>query len=147
MKQRMNLLLAACVLVLAVVCFLSVNRPLVFERQRAERERVVMERLSLIQQAQESYCRRNGHYAEVFDTLILSGLLADSLQYVPYSDGERFSLRVTVETTQSGRALPLMECGAYYHQYLSGLDEKSVARLMEEAEQAGNYPGVKVGGF
>ena len=36
-KQKYNYLLIGCVLVLAVICFLSVSGPLAFERERAER--------------------------------------------------------------------------------------------------------------
>ena len=147
MKHRLNYLLVVCVLVLAVACFLSVSSPLTFERQRAEREKVVMERLHIIGQAQETYCRQHGHYAESLDTLVRNGLLADSLLFVPYSDHERFSLRTTVEITPSGRSLPQMECGAHYRQYLHGLDEAAIGSLTEKAEQTGDYPGVKVGGF
>lgn len=146
-KQKYNYLLIGCVLVLAVICFLSVNGPLAFERERAEREKVVEERLLAIQQAQNIFCEQQGHYAETFDVLIRAGLLADSLQYVPYSNQECFSLHVTVETTATGRSVPLMECGASYSQYLNGLDVKAIARLTEEAERLGNYPGIKIGGL
>ena len=37
-----------------------------------------------------------------------------------------------------------MECGAQYQQYLKGLNENSVANLIEEANNTGQYPGVKI---
>ena len=41
--------------------------------------------------------------------------------------------------------MPLMECGAQYQQYLNGLDENSIANLVEAANEAGLYPGLKIG--
>ena len=38
-----------------------------------------------------------------------------------------------------------MECYAGYDDYLSGLDAGSIANLTEEANNAGRYPGLKIG--
>ena len=38
-----------------------------------------------------------------------------------------------------------MECGAEYESYLDGLDEESIQQKIEEANYAGNYPGLKIG--
>ena len=70
--------------------------------------------------------------------------MADSLQYIPYSDGERFSLSATTVITKSGQQMPLMECGAQYQQYLNGLDENSIPNRVEAAYEAGLYPGLKI---
>ncbi len=140
-----NYLLAACVLALLLVCWTSVNAPIRFEREQAQRETAVKERLLAIRNAEEQYRKLHGTYTGDWQTLIRSGLLADSLQYVPCSDKRRFSLVATTIIGKSGRQTPLMECGATYDVYLQGLDPHAVASLMESANEAGRYPGLKIG--
>lgn len=143
-KMNNTSLLAACVLVLAILCFLSIGSPISFERQRTEREAVVKQRLMKIRAAEAKYLARHGAYAGSFDELAKEGLLPDSLSYIPFSDKQRFSLQVTVKESRSGKAVPSMECGAEYAQYLNGLGESSVASLIDEANTAGRYPGLKI---
>jgi hypothetical protein len=38
-----------------------------------------------------------------------------------------------------------MECGAGYHDYLSGMDSDEIEQLIEKANTAGQYPGLKFG--
>ena len=38
-----------------------------------------------------------------------------------------------------------MECGTTYDVFLQGLDKHVVASLMEDANAAGRYPGLKIG--
>ncbi len=139
-----NVLLAVCVAVLVLLCFLSIGSPMSFERQREKREVVVKRRLMKIRAAEAKYLARHGAYAGSFDELAKAGLLPDSLSYIPFSDKQRFSLQATVRESKGGRTIPLMECGAEYSQYLNGLDESSVASLTDEANAAGRYPGLKI---
>lgn len=145
MKINSNQILALLATALAAACVVSLYAPLRFEKLRAEREQVVKERLVKIRYAQERYRKANGFYSSDFLSLTKSGLLADSLQYVPFSEGNKFDLTTTVQTGKSGRAMPLMECGAKYNDYLSGLDKNAVAELIEKANNAGTYPGLKIG--
>lgn len=142
---KQNYLLVACVLLLTLVCFLSINAPVRFDHERTKREQVVKQRLVAIRTAEERYKARNGTYTADFGRLIRAGLLADSLKYIPYSDRKPFALTVTTIIGKSGQQIPLMECGARYEQFLSGLDANSVANLIEEASAAGRYPGLKIG--
>lgn len=144
-KIKINYILAACMLALLVVCFLSIYQPIRFDEQKAVREQAVKERLVKIRQAEESYRKAHGTYAGQFDTLVKEGFLADSLTRIPFSADERFELTATVEIMKSGRQVPLMECGAQYHQYLEGLDENTIANLMETADNEGRYPGLRIG--
>ena len=84
-------------------------------------------------------------YTGDFNVLIKGGYLADSLQYIPFSDGKRFDLAATVQVSKSGRQLPLAECGATYDTYLNGLDENSIANLIEKANERGRYAGIRMG--
>lgn len=140
-----NLILGVLALALAVTCGLSVYSPVRFDKQKALRERAVKERLLKIRNAEEKYRKAHGVYADDFNLLVKGGYLADSLQYIPFSDGKKFSVATTVLTGKSGRQTPLMECGAEYGEYLSGLDGNSISNLTEEAYGAGRYPGLKIG--
>ena len=63
----------------------------------------------------------------------------------PFAGGKKFDIAVNTQTGKSGRQIPLMECGAEYADYLEGLDGNSISNLIEEAETAGRYPGLKIG--
>jgi type II secretory pathway pseudopilin PulG len=143
--KNTNALLGICVGVLTLLCVLSVASPLRFDRQRAERETAVKARLVAIRSAEEHYRARHGSYAESFGPLVEGGFLADSLRYIPYTDHKPFQLTASTVIGKSGKHIPLMECSATYDQYLDGLDKNSVANLIEEANNAGRYPGLKVG--
>lgn len=137
--------LVACVVVLAVLCVLSVSAPMRFDRQLQQRETAVKRRLVKIRAAEESYRRKNGVYTADFATLVKGGLLTDSLQYIPFAKGKRFHLTATTTVGKSGRQIPLMECSANYNEYLQGLDKNSVANLVEQANESGTFPGLKIG--
>ncbi len=145
MKINNNHILAVLVVALAVVCVLCVTAPIRFESQQEKREEVVKERLMKIRLAEERYKNANGLYADDFRLLIKRGLLADSLQYVPFSEGTQFSLMTTMYTSKSGHKVPLMECGTTYDEYLNGLNKNGIANLIEKATNMGKYPGLKIG--
>ena len=145
MHIKTNHLLTFAILLLAIIAYLSISRPLRFEDQRKEREQGVKERLLTIRNAAEHFRTDSGHYANTFDQLVSAHYLADSLRFVPYSDGESFSLRAVIQTNALGDDEPLMECGAEYAQYLKGLAEDEVTSLTEQALERGAYPGLCIG--
>lgn len=132
-------------LALAIMCFLSVYKPMMFDKEREVREKAVKERLVTIRKAEERYRKAYGTYTGDFAVLVKKGYIADSLQFIPYSGGEKFELSATTAIGKSGQQTPLMECGAQYHQYLNGLDGNSIANLIEAADNSGRYPGLKIG--
>ena len=144
-RFNMNYVLGALAAALAVTCALSIHAPMRFDDRRAEREQAVKERLVKIRYAEERYRRANGVYTDDFGELVRGGFLADSLQYIPFAGGKKFDIAVNTQTGKSGRQIPLMECGAEYADYLDGLDGNSISNLIEEAETAGRYPGLKIG--
>ena len=121
MKISNNYILSLCIVALAVAAFVSVNRPLRFDQ-------------------------RHGVYTADFRQLIAEKLLADSLQFIPYSNGQRFILQATVDITPSGHRRPLVECSAPYEAYLNELDESHIKRLIDDAMAAGKFPGISIGG-
>lgn len=124
---------------------MSVYSPIRFDKERSKREAEVKERLISIRKAEEQYRRQHGTYTGDFRTLVRSGLLSEEQTVIPYSANEHFELRTTTIVGKLGRQVPLMECGAQYQQYLDGLNENSVANLIEDANNAGLYPGLRIG--
>lgn len=143
--KNQNVLLTACVLILVVICWLSVESPLRFERHQAEREQVVKTRLIKIRAAEEHYRQLHGSYTDDFNRLTAAKLLADSLKYIPYGEGQKFLLTTSTVIGKSGKQISLMECSATYDQYLKGLDQNSISNLTEEANTSGRFPGLKIG--
>ena len=144
-KISRNYILGVLAAALAVVCALSIYAPIRFDRLRAEREQAVKQRLVKIRYAEERYRKANGTYTDDFGELVKHGYLADSLQYIPFTEGKKFDIAVNTQIGKSGRQIPLMECGAGYEDYLEGLDGNSISNLIEEANNAGRYPGLKIG--
>lgn len=144
MKIKVNntILLSACVIILALLCVLSVDSPMRFNRQKAKREAVVYQRIDKIKAAENKYLARHGNYAGSLDALVKEGFLADSLTYVPYSDDERFTVHATIAKNREGQEVPQVTCSAEYIQYLKGLDRASVTNLIDQANEEGRFPGI-----
>lgn len=145
MKVSNNSILALCTVVLAVLAFMSVYGTIRFQTVREQRETAVKQRLVRIRAAEEAFRKCTGTYSNSFATLVKGGYLADSLQYIPFADGKRFELNTSVQLLKSGREIPLMECSAGYHDYLKGMDENAVSNLIQEANESGAFPGLRIG--
>ncbi len=143
--MKNNYILVACLAVLLTLVSFSIYSPIRFDRQQALRERAVKSRLLQIRLAEEKYKRHTGIYTANWQTLVKQGFLADSLQYIPFAGHKKFDLSADVKIGKSGRQLPVMECGANYSDYLNGLDADEISALIEEANNAGRYPGLKFG--
>lgn len=144
-KININYILGSCVVVMLVLCLLSVWQPMHFENVRAEREKAVRQRITQIMTAEERYRQQHGTYAGSLDTLVREHYIIDSQQYIPYSAGKKFHLAATVNVGKNGQQTPLVECGATYEDYLFGLDTDAINQLTEQANYAGEYPGLKSG--
>ena len=70
---------------------------------------------------------------------------ADSLEYIPYGEGEKFELEKTIHVGRSGVTQNVMECRASYYSYLKGMNEREIYNLTDAAEKSGRYPGLKIG--
>lgn len=144
-KISNNYILGASLAVLVVLCFLSIWQPMHFQQEQARREQAVKKRLMQIKDAEERYFAKHGVYTGNLKTLVNDKYLADSLQYIPYSGGKKFSLAATTIIGKSGKQIPLMECGATYEDFLQGLNENSIREVTEQANTAGLFPGLKIG--
>lgn len=76
------------------------------------------------------------------------GFEADSLRFIPYSEGDTFELIACPNTTRSGTIIQVMECNAPDSSFLKGMG-KAGKRLIynrnEEANAKGAYPGLRIG--
>ena len=113
-KINNNAILGACVIVMMLLCVLSVCQPLIFQKQQENRETAVKEKLMQIRAAEEKYKAKNGVYTGDFSALVKGKYLKTDDQYIPYSDGKKFSLAATTIVGKSGKQIPLMECSAAY---------------------------------
>ena len=143
--KKINIVLAAVAVALAVLCWLSVSAPMRFDKERAGREAVVKQRLVLIRAAAERFRQSHGAYTGSLQTLVDSASLADSLQYIPFAGGKKFHLQASSVVSRSGRSIPVMECYATYDEYLDGLDRDAVSSLASAAGAAGRFAGLKIG--
>ena len=142
---RNKYLLAACVLVLVALCFLSIYSPMEFRKEQTRREEAVKCRLVMIRGAEEKYMASRGTYTHCMDSLVKARLLPDSARYIPFSDNKEFTLTTSVVIGKSGKNISLMECSAGYEEYLYGLDTNAIAELIEKANSSGQFPGLKIG--
>ena len=143
--NTINAILAAAVVALAAMCVMSVYAPIRFDRQRELREQAVRHRLGLIRDAAERYRSLKGAYTGQLNELVRLHLLADSLQYIPYSARKRFHMQASTVTARSGRQTPVMECSTTYDEYLQGLDPNRIHNLAAQAQAEGRFPGLKIG--
>lgn len=144
-KININYILGSCVIVMLVLCLLCVWQPMSFDRVRAEREKTVRQRIAQIMSAEERYRKQHGVYTGSLDSLVQGRWIADSLQYIPYSDKKKFHLAATINVERNGQQTSLVECGATFEDYLYGMDADAVSQLTEQATYAGEYPGLKSG--
>ena len=73
MKTVINIVLVACICVLAYICYGSIMGPIRFEEAQKAREKKVIARLIDIRKAQLEYRNQHqGQYTASFDTLLLS---------------------------------------------------------------------------
>jgi len=142
--KRGNVVLALLAAVMAVLCVASVARPMLFAKQRAERETVVKARLLEIGRAQERYRRQKGTFCPTLRELVRDGFLADSLRKIPFGGGREFRLQVSALESE-GEPMTTMECGALLTDYLLGLDARQTEQAVRRAEDSGDYPGLKIG--
>lgn len=89
--------------------------------------------------------RRDTVCVNLRETLFGQNFNADSIQYIPFGEGEKFELQVTTHTTSSGIVEYMMQCSATYSQYLHGLDANEINNLTDRVQKEGHFAGLKIG--
>lgn len=146
-NSQINLLLGLVFAVLIVVIVYFAMMVTSDENKIRERERAVIGYMNIIRNAELRYRQVNGEYCGSIDSLALSGFIADSLKYIPYSNGRKFNIRTSVVEEKQGetKRLTFMECYAFYDDYLTGLDKETIDDAKKQAEAKGKFPGLKFG--
>lgn len=93
--------------------------------------------------------RRDTVWVPLLDSLYnYEGFVADSLRYIPFSEGDTFEIVACPNTTRSGSIIQVMECNAPDSSFLKDMGKQG-ARLIynrgEEADAKGAYAGLKIG--
>lgn len=93
--------------------------------------------------------RRDTIWVSLKDSLYnYEGFEADSLCYIPFSNGDIFELIACPNTTRSGSIIQVMECNAPDSSFLKGMGKEGkrlIYNRQEEADAKGAYPGLKIG--
>ncbi|MBQ0061166.1 MAG: hypothetical protein MJZ69_00155 [Bacteroidaceae bacterium] len=89
--------------------------------------------------------RRDTIWKSISDTIFGVGFNADSLRYIPFSNGQQFKMAARSDTTDKGQPLNLFEARCAYKTYLSDLDHQELVNLEKLQGQLYKYCGLKVG--
>lgn len=93
----------------------------------------------------KSTFRRDTSYISVMESVFGAGYNADSMEYVPFTDGQKFEMRTGTNKTKSGIEIPLFEACTPYKVYLNGMNKQEIINLTKKASALGKYEGLKVG--
>ena len=182
----LKVFLAVVIIVLGYLVVSSIMEPVRFENEKAAREKVVINLLKEIREAQIAYKGVYKQYAPTFDTLIdfikngqlpVVNIIPDpndttftktindttgytsvgdvifknrknfdpeSIQYIPFSGGKKFSLSASVIEISKVR-VPVFEITAEYSLILFGMDEQLIQNLIKKQKEYERFPGLKVG--
>lgn len=89
--------------------------------------------------------KRDTMWVAVIDTIFPKGFNADSLRYIPFSNGKEFEIATRNDTAKSGAPFCLLEVKAPYDTYLNGLDKQEIANLKDLQTKMNKYVGLKIG--
>lgn len=93
--------------------------------------------------------RRDTMWVSLRDSLYnYEGFEPDSMQFIPFSQGDTFELVACPNTTRSGSIIQVMECNAPDSSFLKGLGKQGKRLIYnrgEEADAKGAYAGLKIG--
>jgi hypothetical protein len=89
--------------------------------------------------------KRDTMWVSLMDTIYGPGFVADSMRYVPFSNGQQFEMAIRNDTTKSGAPLHLFQAQTPYESYLSDLDHQELINLKDVQAKLGKYCGLKVG--
>ena len=89
--------------------------------------------------------KRDTLWIAVLDTIFPKGFNADSLRYVPFSNGVEFEMMSRSDTTKLGAPLNLFQAQTPYESYIGDLDKQQLANLKDLRSELGKYSGLRVG--
>ena len=143
-NRMLSLKLGLLVFALSAIIVLSVMNPILMGKEIEKREKVVIERLYIIRNAELRYRQINGRYCSSIDSLAMAGFIADSIKYIQFSNRSKFKIKA-IEKNFKGNTNDFMECSALYDDYLNGLDEDVINETKQQALKRGDFPGLRFG--
>lgn len=145
-NRMITQILGALVVLLSAIVVLSVMGPINTLNEIKEREEAVISKMNVIRNAELRYRQINGDYCGSIDSLAMAGFIEDSVKYIPFSNGVKFTIKMkTVEINSKGDLNSFMECYALYDDYLRGLDEDVISDAKQQAAKKGDFPGLRFG--
>ncbi|MEG1617820.1 MAG: hypothetical protein RR202_13410 [Bacteroidales bacterium] len=89
---------------------------------------------------------RDTTFVIVQDTLFGKSFQADSIRFIPFSNGKaQFEMATGEILNASGYVMRLFEAKTPYSVYLSGLDKQEIINITDKAKKTDKYPGLQVG--
>lgn len=93
--------------------------------------------------------RRDTVWVSLIDSLYnYEGFVADSMRYIPFSQGDTFEIIAVPNTTRSGSIIQVLECNAPDSSFLKGMGKagkRLIYNRQEDADAKGAYAGLKIG--
>ena len=123
MKTVINAILALCAIALVYICYGSIMGPINFDKEKAIRDKAIIERLIDIRSAQQEYrLTHEGAYTASFDTLI--------------------------HFVKTAKLPFIMKIGSLTDEQLNnGMTEKKAMAIIEKAKKTGNWNEVEKEGL
>lgn len=90
--------------------------------------------------------RRDTIFVNVGDTIFGRSYAADSIRFVPFTNGTaQFQMATGEILNASGYVMKLFEAKVPFSTYLMGLDKQEIINLIDKARKTDKYPGLQVG--
>ncbi len=93
----------------------------------------------------EGVISRETTMVPVLDSLFGSSFNADSIRYVPYTEGVEFTMKSGELLTTSNLLVQVVEVSVLYDDLLNGLDRQLVVNYKDERNKIVGFEGVKFG--
>ena len=167
-KKIVSVLLLFVIAGLVYACIKSIMEPINFNKQKAYRETVGIQRMKDVRTLQEAFKKsrrgitpeqmyelyKKGEHlvfsisskVDVKDTLFntRNDFNIDSLKYIPFSQGDTIQMESVIKEV-SGVKVPLFEARMPYKSLLKGLDNQLRINLDADRKAMNRYEGLQVG--
>ncbi len=87
---------------------------------------------------------RDTVWVNMYDSLYHGKLDLDSMSFIPFSNGEKFELTTSTDTSKSGLVQYSFMVKAPFESYLGGLDKQEIINLLEDCDDRGRFRGLTV---
>ena len=89
--------------------------------------------------------RRDTTWTSVLDSVFGKNYAIDSIRFVPFGNGEQFTMETSVDSSKAGTPEWLFEACTPFEVYLSGINDQEMKNLIIKEKKLNRYCGLKVG--